>query len=138
MDFNYTPKVQELRARLLKFMDEHVYPNEARFYREIAENRAKGNAWVPTKLVEELKPKARAAGLWNLFLPHSPRAPEGLSNLEYAPLCEIMGPALVGFASKLAGLQAAFWMLAALMCLVPALARSATKPAKAINTEDAI
>ena len=89
MDFNYTPKVQELRARLLKFMDEHIYP--ARFFREIAENRAKGNAWVPTKLVEELKPKARAAGLWNLFLPHSPRAPEGLSNLEYAPLCEIMG-----------------------------------------------
>ena len=91
MDFNFTPKVQDMQARLLAFMDEHVYPNEARFFREIAENRAKGNAWVPTKLVEELKPKARAAGLWNLFLPHSPRAPEGLSNLEYAPLCEIMG-----------------------------------------------
>ncbi|MEP6964396.1 MAG: acyl-CoA dehydrogenase family protein, partial [Polaromonas sp.] len=91
MDFDYTPKVQQLQARLLKFMDEHIYPNEARFFREIAENRAKGNAWVPTTLIEELKPKARAAGLWNLFLPHSPRAPEGLSNLEYAPLCEIMG-----------------------------------------------
>ena len=91
MDFDYTPKVQELQARLLKFMDEHIYPNEARFFREIAENRAKGNAWIPTTLIEELKPKARAAGLWNLFLPHSPRAPEGLSNLEYAPLCEIMG-----------------------------------------------
>ncbi len=91
MEFNYTPKVQELQARLLKFMDQHIYPNEARFFREIAENRAKGNAWIPTTLIEELKPKARAAGLWNLFLPHSSRAPEGLSNLEYAPLCEIMG-----------------------------------------------
>ena len=91
MDFNFTPKVQDMQARLLAFMDQHVYPNEARFFREIAENRAKGNAWVPTALIEELKPKAKAAGLWNLFLPHSPRAPEGLSNLEYAPLCEIMG-----------------------------------------------
>ncbi|MDP2416902.1 MAG: acyl-CoA dehydrogenase family protein, partial [Hydrogenophaga sp.] len=58
---------------------------------EIAANRAQGNAWIPTTLIEELKPKARAAGLWNLFLPKSPRAPEGLSNLEYAPMCEIMG-----------------------------------------------
>ena len=91
MEFDFSPKVQALQARLLAFMDEHIYPNEARFFAEIAANRAKGNAWVPTELVEELKPKARAAGLWNLFLPHSPRAPEGLSNLEYAPLCEIMG-----------------------------------------------
>ncbi|MFI5445711.1 acyl-CoA dehydrogenase family protein [Polaromonas sp. UC242_47] len=91
MDFSYTPKVQDMQARLLAFMDQHVYPNEARFFREIAENRAKGNAWIPTTLIEELKPLARKAGLWNLFLPHSPRAPEGLSNLEYAPLCEIMG-----------------------------------------------
>jgi len=91
MHFEYTPKVQELQARLLQFMDAHIYPNEGRFLREIADNRAKGNAWIPTVLIEELKPKARAAGLWNLFLPHSPRAPEGLSNLEYAPLCEIMG-----------------------------------------------
>ena len=91
MDFDYTPKVQELQARLLAFMDKNVYPHEARFLAEIAENRAKGNAWIPTTLIEELKPKARAAGLWNLFLPQSPRAPEGLSNLEYAPLCEIMG-----------------------------------------------
>ena len=91
MEFDFSPKVQALQARLLSFMDEHIYPNEARFFAEIAANRAKGNAWVPTALVEELKPKARAAGLWNLFLPHSPRAPEGLSNLEYAPLCEIMG-----------------------------------------------
>ena len=91
MDFDYSPKTKDLQARLLKFMDEHIYPNEERFHQEIAENRAKGNAWVPTRVIEELKPKARDAGLWNLFLPRSNRAPEGLSNLEYAPLCEIMG-----------------------------------------------
>ncbi len=95
MDFEYTPKVKDMQARLLAFMDEHIYPNEARFFAEIAENRAKGNAWVPTKIVEELKPKALAAGLWNLFLPKSTRAPQGLSNLEYAPLCEIMGRSLM-------------------------------------------
>ncbi|MEI7782881.1 MAG: acyl-CoA dehydrogenase family protein [Betaproteobacteria bacterium] len=91
MNFDYTPKIQQMQERLLAFMDEHIYPNEHRFHEEIAANRAKGNAWVPLTLIEELKPKARAAGLWNLFLPHSPRVPEGLSNLEYAPLCEIMG-----------------------------------------------
>ncbi|WP_310625701.1 acyl-CoA dehydrogenase family protein [Limnohabitans sp.] len=91
MNFDYTDKVKGLQTRLLAFMDEHIYPNEKRFYQEISANRAKGNAWVPTQLVEELKPKARATGLWNLFLPRSPRALEGLSNLEYAPLCEIMG-----------------------------------------------
>ncbi|MGL4577054.1 MAG: acyl-CoA dehydrogenase family protein, partial [Burkholderiaceae bacterium] len=91
MEFDYSPRVKELQARLLKFMDEHIYPNENAFYKEIEDNRAKGNAWIPTKIVEELKPKARAAGLWNLFLPFSERVPEGLSNLEYAPLCEIMG-----------------------------------------------
>jgi len=91
MNFDYTPKVKDLQARLLAFMDEHVYPNEAQFFKEVEANRAKGDAWVPTELIESLKPKARAAGLWNLFLPHSKRAPEGLSNLEYAPLCEIMG-----------------------------------------------
>jgi acyl-CoA dehydrogenase len=91
MHFDYTPKVKAFQARLTDFMNEHIYPNEQRFFAEIAANRARGNAWVPTTLIEELKPKARAAGLWNLFLPHSRRAPEGLSNLEYAPLCEIMG-----------------------------------------------
>ncbi len=91
MNFDYTDKVKDLQARLLAFMDAHIYPNEKRFFAEIAENRAKGNAWIPTKIVEELKPIARQAGLWNLFLPHSKRAPQGLSNLEYAPLCEIMG-----------------------------------------------
>jgi len=91
MNFDYTDKVKTMQARLLAFMDEHIYPNEKRFFKEIAENRAKGDAWIPTKLIEEIKPLARKAGLWNLFLPHSKRAPEGLSNLEYAPLCEIMG-----------------------------------------------
>ncbi len=91
MNFDYSDKVKGLQARLLAFMDEHIYPNEQRFFKEVAANRAKGNAWIPTQLVEELKPKARAAGLWNLFIPHSPRVPDGLSNLEYAPLCEIMG-----------------------------------------------
>ena len=91
MHFQYSDKVQSMRARLLAFMDQHIYPNERRFLEEIAANRAAGDAWVPTKLVEELKAKARAEGLWNLFLPNSPRAPEGLTNLEYAPLCELMG-----------------------------------------------
>ena len=91
MNFDYSPKVQQLREQLLAFFDAHIYPNERRFFEEIQANRAAGNAWVPTKLIEELKDKARAAGLWNLFLPRSARAPQGLSNLEYAPLCEIMG-----------------------------------------------
>ncbi|WP_269631172.1 acyl-CoA dehydrogenase family protein [Pelomonas sp. BJYL3] len=91
MNFDYSPKVQAYRERLLAFFDQHIYPNERRFHEEVEANRRAGNAWVPTRLIEELKPLARAAGLWNLFLPQSDRAPEGLSNLEYAPLCEIMG-----------------------------------------------
>ncbi|CAE6855074.1 hypothetical protein R75465_07372 [Paraburkholderia aspalathi] len=62
-----------------------------RYLDEIRSNRQAGNPWVATRVIEELKPLARKAGLWNLFLPRSTRAPEGLSNLEYAPLCEIMG-----------------------------------------------
>jgi acyl-CoA dehydrogenase len=91
MDFAYSDKVKALQQKLQRFMDEHIYPNERRFHEEVEANRAKGDAWVPTKVIDELKPRARAAGLWNLFLPRSPRVPEGLSNLEYAPLCEIMG-----------------------------------------------
>ena len=79
MNFDYTDKVKDMQARLLAFMDAHIYPNEKRFFAEIAENRAKGNAWIPTKIVEELKPLAREAGLWNLFLPHSKRAPQAVS-----------------------------------------------------------
>jgi len=91
MDFAYSDKVIALQAKLVGFMDEHIYPNERRYRDEIEANRAKGDPWVPSRLIEEIKPKARAQGLWNLFLPRSPRAPEGLSNLEYAPLCELMG-----------------------------------------------
>ena len=91
MNFEYTDKVKDLQARLIDFMNRHVYPNEQRFFDEVAANRVQGNAWVPTQIVEELKPLARKAGLWNLFIPNSKRAPEGLTNLEYAPLCEIMG-----------------------------------------------
>ncbi len=86
MDFDFSPKVRDLQAKLTAFMDEHIYPNEERFSAEIAA----GDRWQPTSVVEELKPKARAAGLWNLFLPASDLG-AGLSNLEYAPLCEIMG-----------------------------------------------
>ena len=90
MNFDYTPKVQALREKLLAFFDAHIYPNERAFLEEIARNRSAGNAWVPTELVETLKVRAREAGLWNLFLPASPRG-AGLTNLEYAPLAEIMG-----------------------------------------------
>ncbi|MGE5617219.1 MAG: acyl-CoA dehydrogenase family protein [Bacillota bacterium] len=89
MDFEYSAKVKALEARLGAFMEERVYPNEARYEEEVAE----GDRWQPTKLIEELKEKAKAAGLWNLFLPASPRG-AGLTNLEYAPLCEIMGRVL--------------------------------------------
>ena len=95
MDFAHSQKVQDLQRRVTAFMDQHVYPNEARFHAEVEENRRKGNAWVPTKVVEELKPKARVAGLWNLWLPESELG-AGLTNLEYAPLCEIMGRSHIG------------------------------------------
>src|SRR5882762_1917203 len=85
MNFDYTDKVKSLQQRLRAFMDEHIYPNEKRYYQEIENDR-----WAPTKVIEELKPKARAAGLWNLFLLDSDEG-AGLTNLEYAPLCEIMG-----------------------------------------------
>ncbi len=91
MDFDYSDRCKELQTRLLAFMDEHIYPNEKAFKEEVDRNGAAGNRWVPTELIERLKPLAREQGLWNLFLPKSPRAPEGLSNLDYAPLCEIMG-----------------------------------------------
>jgi len=99
MDFGYSPRTQELQARLSAFMAEHVYPAEPRWFAEIEANTRAGKRWTPLKVIEELKPKARAAGLWNLFLP--PRAENagpdtsslgaGLSNQEYAPLAEIMG-----------------------------------------------
>ena len=90
MDFDYSDKVRDLQARLARFMEENVYPAEAPFAAEVLANRSAGNAWVPTKVMEHLKVKARAAELWNLFLPESDLG-AGLTNLEYAPLCEIMG-----------------------------------------------
>ena len=89
MNFEYSAKVKDLQKRLCAFMDEYVYPNEARYYKEIEQDR-----WTPTRVIEELKPRARAAGLWNLFLPESEYG-AGLSNLEYAPLCEIMGRSIM-------------------------------------------
>ena len=86
MDFAYSDKVRALQARVAAFMAAHVYPNEQRFHDEVNT----GNRWEPIKLIEELKVKARAEGLWNLFLPESGHG-AGLTNLEYAPLCEIMG-----------------------------------------------
>ncbi len=85
MNFEFSDKVKGLQHRLQAFLDEHIYPNEQRFYDEIEQNR-----WSPTRIIEELKPKARAAGLWNLFLPDSEHG-AGLTNLEYAPPCEMMG-----------------------------------------------
>jgi len=85
VNFEFSDKVKDLQHRLQAFLDEHIYPNEQRFYDEIQQNR-----WAPTRIVEQLKPQARAAGLWNLFLPDSEHG-GGLTNLEYAPLCELMG-----------------------------------------------
>jgi acyl-CoA dehydrogenase len=85
MTVEFSDKARELQNRLAVFMDQHIYPNEQKFHEQIAASR-----WTPTAIVEELKVKARAEGLWNLFLPES-ESGAGLTNLEYAPLCEIMG-----------------------------------------------
>jgi len=85
VQFEFSDKVRDLQKRLQAFMHEHIYPNESRYHDEIANGR-----WSPTRVIEELKPKARAAGLWNLFLPGREHG-AGLTNFEYAPLCEIMG-----------------------------------------------
>jgi acyl-CoA dehydrogenase len=86
MLFEMTSRAKALAGQLTAFMDAHIYPNESVFGDQIAE----GNRWQPVPIVEALKPKARAAGLWNLFLPESELG-AGLTNVEYAPLCEIMG-----------------------------------------------
>ena len=86
MNFEFTDKVKSLQKRLQAFMDEHIYPNEQRYADELNPD----DRWLPSEIIAELKPKARAAGLWNLFLPESEDG-AGLTNLEYAPLCEIMG-----------------------------------------------
>ena len=89
MEFAYTDKVKALQGKVQRFMDEHVYPNERTHHDEVEKNRAKGDPFVPLKLIEDLKAKARAQGLWNLFWPKDYGGE--LTNLEYAPLCEIMG-----------------------------------------------
>jgi len=90
MDFQHSDKVKDYQARLLRFFDEHIYPNEHRYEKDVADNTRAGNRWAPTKVVEELKPIAHAQGLWNLFCPHAEYG-AGLNNMEYAPLAEIMG-----------------------------------------------
>jgi acyl-CoA dehydrogenase len=91
MNFDHTEKVLELRGQLEAFMDEHVYPNEQTFYDQV---EASEDRWSTPPIMEELKEQARSAGLWNLFLPDSEHG-AGLSNLEYAPLCEVMGRSLI-------------------------------------------
>jgi acyl-CoA dehydrogenase len=102
MDFDYSPRTQQLAARLNAFMAEHVYPAEAAYFEEIEANTRAGRRWTPLQTIEKLKPKAREAGLWNLFLPPSAEGQAaaargeseygfGLSNQDYAPLAEIMG-----------------------------------------------
>lgn len=86
MNFDYSPRTREYMERVSAFMDKHVYPNEEKFHHQVAE----GDRWAVVPLMEELKPLARAEGLWNLFLPESKHG-AGLTNLEYAPLAEIMG-----------------------------------------------
>ena len=96
MDFDYSPKTKELQAKVKQFMDEHVYPAESAYKDELEANTKAGKRWTPLQTIEKLKPKAKAAGLWNLFLPvdsasASGYAGAGLTNQEYAPLAEIMG-----------------------------------------------
>jgi acyl-CoA dehydrogenase len=89
MQFEHTDKVKTLIARLESFFEEHIYPNEKAVAEFVMSREGKAR-WEPIPIVESLKPEAKAAGLWNLFLPHS-KSGAGLTNLEYAPLCEIMG-----------------------------------------------
>ncbi len=96
MDFDYSPKTKDLQVRVQRFMDEHVYPAEAHYKAELDANTAAGKRWSALQTIEKLKPKAKAAGLWNLFLPvdsaqASGYSGAGLTNQEYAPLAEIMG-----------------------------------------------
>ncbi|MBA3795229.1 MAG: acyl-CoA dehydrogenase family protein, partial [Rubrobacter sp.] len=91
MNFDHTEKVLELRERVEAFMDEFVYPNEKTFHEQV---EASADRWSTPPIMEELKERARSAGLWNLFLPDSEYG-AGLSNLEYAPLCEVMGRSLI-------------------------------------------
>ncbi len=96
MDFDFSPRTKELQVQVQRFMDDHVYPAEAAYKDELEANTAAGKRWSPLQTIEQLKPRAKAAGLWNLFLPvdsaqASGYAGAGLTNQEYAPLAEIMG-----------------------------------------------
>jgi len=97
MDFDYSPRQKEWMLRVQAFMDEHIYPAEPVYNEQMTAARAKGDPWIVVPVVEDLKAKARKQGMWNLFLNESEHG-AGLSNLEYAPLAEIMGH--VGFASE--------------------------------------
>ncbi len=90
MNFEHSERVRQLQRQLLDFFDEFIYPNEGRYQADVEANTRAGRRWTPTAIIEELKPKARERGLWNLFCPH-PEHGAGLNNLEYAPLAEIMG-----------------------------------------------
>ena len=94
MSFDHSPKTRGLLDRMHAFYDQHIWPNEHRYHAELDERRRRGEHWQPAALVEELKPKAREAGLWNMFLPHPYKGEGGISNLDYAPLCELMGRAI--------------------------------------------
>ena len=91
MTGQYSTKTRDLLQRLSAFFDQHIYPNEERYLREVEANRRAGNAWIPSRVIDELKPIAQREGLWNLFLPHPYEGQGGISNLDYAPLCELMG-----------------------------------------------
>jgi len=88
---DYSPKTRDLLERLNQFFEQHIMPNEARHHDELLALRQAGDPWQPLKLIDELKITARKAGLWNLFLPHPYKGEGGISNLDYAPLCEVMG-----------------------------------------------
>jgi acyl-CoA dehydrogenase len=95
VDFDYSCKVRELQERVGAFMDEHVYPSEEVLHRQLAEATERGERWSVPPVMEEVKARAKAQGLWNLFLPDSELG-AGLTNVEYAPLCEIMGRSPIG------------------------------------------
>ncbi len=91
MSFAQSPRAKDLQQRLQAFFDEHIVPNEERWHHQLGELRAAGNAWQPVPLVDDLKLEARKVGLWNMFLPHPYKEQGGISNLDYAPMCELMG-----------------------------------------------
>ena len=90
MDFDYSPRQKEWIKRISDFMEHHVYPAEEKYAAQMEDATKKGNRWIVVPVVEDLKKIAKSQGLWNMFLPHSEHG-AGLTNLEYAPLAEMMG-----------------------------------------------